>query len=137
VNVDEAREHYYTHSGLASSAARQLAFAGIAIVWILATQDIVVVTVAAGELRAPLLWFVIALALDLLQYYWLAAFFGVFSRLKEKRGEYEFNGVPSWGNRVGITCFVAKGIAVAIGYFLLAAILWPVLFNAAPTGVGN
>lgn len=129
MNLKDARDHYYHHSGSASSAARQLALAGIAVVWILATQDKAVVTVAAGELRAPLLWFVIALALDLLQYYWLAAFFGIFSRHKEKRGELEFEGVPAWGNWAGIMCFALKGIAVAIGYYLLAAILWPMLFN--------
>jgi hypothetical protein len=129
VNLREARDQYYAHSGAASSAARQLAFAGIAVVWILATQDRTIVTVSAGALRAPLLWFVTTLALDLLQYYWLASFWGTFSRHKETKGEQEFDGAPAWGNRLGIACWVLKGIAVAIGYCLLAAILWPVLFN--------
>lgn len=130
MNLREARDHYYQHSGTASGVARQLAFAGIAVVWILATQP-GFVTVPASVLRAPLLAFVIALALDLVQYYWLAAFWGIFSRLKEKKSEHEFEGATPWGNRLGIACWTFKGVAVAIGYVALGTILWPVLFSSA------
>ena len=128
MNLSEAREHYYTHSGLASTSARQLAFAGIAVVWILATQN-GVISVDAKLLRAPLLAFVVTLAFDLLQYYGLAFFWGAFGWLKERRDETEFEGAPGWGNWMGICCFWIKGVAVAIGYFYLLRMLWPILLK--------
>lgn len=127
MKLQEAQKHYYDHSGSASNSARQLAFAGIAVVWILVTQNNVV-NVQANALRAPLLVFVVTLALDLIQYYGQALFWGAFARYKEKRGEEEFSGAPEWGNWIGLACFWAKGFFVAVGYVLLFRILWPVLF---------
>lgn len=136
MKLGEARGHYYELSGLASSSARQLAFAGIAVIWILATDNRVI-EVPAVELRTPLFVFVSALALDLLQYYSGAAFWGAFSRLKEKhqqtkkkkKGKYK--NAPAWSNWVPLFSFWVKGIAVAWGYILLVEILWPVLFASS------
>jgi hypothetical protein len=130
MTLDAARNEYYSHSGSASAAARQLAFAGIAVVWILATNEDVVV-VQPESLRLPLLAFVATLAFDLVHYYWQASFWGIFHRMKEKKGELEFEGAPSWGNWIGLGCWVLKGATVAIGYYLLAVLLWPVLFSGA------
>lgn len=130
MKLSDAREQYYAHSGAASAAARQLAFAGIAVVWILATEK-VVVAVNSSELRLPLLAFVATLGLDLIHYYWQATFWGIFSRSKEKKGDREFEGAPDWGNRVGISCWAFKGLTVTIGYLWLLNILWPVLFKSS------
>lgn len=132
MKLDEARRHYYELSGLASSSARQLAFAGIAVVWILATDDHVV-DMSTVELRTPLLAFVLALALDLIQYYAGAAFWGAYSRLKEmhkqSKNKGKYKNAPSWANWLPLLGFWAKGAAVAWGYFLLMNVLWPVLFS--------
>ena len=127
MKLSDARKHYYELSGLASNSARQLAFAGIAVVWILASDNRVI-EVSTLELRAPLLAFVVALALDLLQYYAGAAFWGGLGWLKENQGKQEFKGAPSWGNWVPIVSFWSKGLAVAYGYGCLMTILWPVMF---------
>ena len=97
-------------------------------IWILVTQDDVI-SVDAKLLRAPLLVFVATLAFDLLQYYWLSLFWGAFGWLKERKKETEFEGAPEWGNWLGIACFWIKGFLVAIGYFYLFRILWPVLLR--------
>ncbi len=97
MKLKEAREFYYDRSGLASDSARQLAFAGIAVVWILATND-EAVAVEANSLRLPLLAFVLALALDLIQYYAAALFWGVFSRVKEKG--WALKKIKKWWKRV-------------------------------------
>lgn len=133
MKLKEAQEHYYDHSGLASNSARQLAFAGIAVVWILATNGDVVPVQSTG-LRLPLFAFVATLALDLLQYYWLALFWGANARYREKRGEEEFSGVSEWGNRIGLVFFWGKGVAVAVGYLPLFSILWPALFQRGAGG---
>ena len=128
MKLDEARKHYYDHSGAASSSARQLAFAGIAVIWILVTVDSVV-SVPSTVLRLPLFTFIAALAFDLVQYYWLAGFWGAFSRIKEVDGEDEFEGAPEWGNYIGIICFWVKGASVAIGYIILFVLLWPIFLR--------
>ena len=128
MKVEDAREHYYSHSASASSSARQLAFAGIAVIWILATQNDQI-ELLNTVWRSPLILFVGALALDLLQYYWLAGFWGAFARFKERKEEQEFGGAPEWGNWVGLLCFWSKGLLVAIGYVMLIGVLWPVLFR--------
>lgn len=128
MNIDDAREQYYIHSGLASNSARQLAFAGIAVIWILATQN-TTIPLENEVWRVPLILFVLALAFDLVQYYWLAGFWGAFSWLKERAGVSKFDGAPEWGNWLGILCFWLKGLFVACGYVYLLLLLGPVLFR--------
>ena len=118
MTLEEAREHYYSHSGQASSAARQLAFAGIAAVWILSTDNDLIPVEFSG-LLLPLLLFVSGIFFDLVQYYYLASFWGIFARQKEKSGLTEFSGAPDWSNRIGIGCWVAKGVVVVAGYVVL------------------
>lgn len=72
-----ARQHYREFSGLTSTTARQLAFAGIAAIWIFRP------TSASGlGLPAPLLFSLAGLAsfllLDLMQYVYATAAWGIF-----------------------------------------------------------
>lgn len=128
MKLSEARDIYYDRSGLASSSARQLAFAGIGIVWVLSTEGVISPQALPG-LRLPLLVFVVALALDLLQYYGASLMWGCFHRYKEKKGEEEFSGAPDWVNWPANVGFWGKGLSVAIGYVILFQMLWPVLFR--------
>ena len=91
MKLEDAQKHFFDLPGLASASARQLAFAGIAVVWILATA---VNVVEQPALRAPLIIFVLALTFDLFQYYVGAALWATFARRKEKAGEVEFEGAP-------------------------------------------
>lgn len=129
MKLEDARQHYYDLSAAASNSARQLAFAGIAVVWILATQTEILPSDAVSELRFPLLMFILALGFDLVQYYGASLFWSVFARSKERVGEQEFAGAPTWINYPGILGFWMKGIAVAAGYVPLFLLLRPVLFR--------
>lgn len=125
MKLEDAQKHYYELSGLASSGARQLAFAGIAVVWILATE---VNIVEQPTLRAPLIVFVLALMFDLLHYYVGAALWGMFARRKDKAGEVEFTGAPDSINWFQLGAFWVKGGLVVLGYVMLVVLLWSRLF---------
>lgn len=83
MRVDETREAYQALTGKAGDIARQLAFAGIAIIWIFTK------TSAGGEIEPPRdmiiagLALLIGLALDLLQYVISAAIWGFYGNKKE------------------------------------------------------
>lgn len=122
----EAREEYYERTTTASNLARQLAFAGIAIVWIFRT------TGANGPalpdaLLLPALLLALALAVDLSQYIYAAAAWGWFHRRKELSGaalDEEVGQAPRWINWPTNFLFVAKVILVAVAYGYLIAFLW-------------
>jgi hypothetical protein len=81
----EAREGYYELTGKASDAVRQLAFAGIAVIWVFKTGDGDAVKVP-DALLLPGLLLVAALFADLLQYVLAALLWGWFARREERRG---------------------------------------------------
>jgi hypothetical protein len=81
----EARESYYELTGKASDAVRQLAFAGIAVIWVFKTGDGAAVKVP-DALLLPGLLLVAALFADLLQYVIAALLWGRFARTRERRG---------------------------------------------------
>ena len=130
MKISEARENYYCHSAAASSAARQLAFAGIAAVWVFnqpASQP--------GIALPPILtWAMIllclSLACDLLQYAALSAIWGYFHRVKEK--ELEAKSITAdanvsaarWFNWPGIFFYWSKLALVIAAYACLAAFLF-------------
>jgi len=86
MKLDDARKAYYDHSGQLSSIVRQLAFAGIALVWITKAED----PSGAWAVPVPMFRFaalvVLALVFDLLHYAWAAAAWGCLSRSKERAG---------------------------------------------------
>lgn len=112
---------YYELSGKASDVARQLAFAGIALIWIFHQQG-----VNSIALPPPLIWpaafFICGLAFDLLQYVAGALIWGAFHRSHEKRLGVDSKkalSAPAWFNWPGIFFFSAKIALVLAGYFLL------------------
>lgn len=121
MNVQELRNDYYGYSRKASDVARQLAFAGIAVVWLFHIEN-------HGEiyLYHPLVWalgfLVLTLALDLLHYATSTAIWGIFHRIKEKaygpNSREEFDAPPRI-NWPGLVIFWAKLSAVAIAYIFL------------------
>ena len=127
--LNEYRKDYYQLSGAASSSARQLSFAGIAVVWVFR------VTGPDGngqfvppELYWPTIWFVVSLAADLLQYAVAAAIWSAWSRLREK--EYADSEdknpelmAPAWFNWLGLGFYYGKLGAVLTGYYLLGDFL--------------
>ena len=131
MKLDDARQHYYDHSGNLSTVNRQLAFAGIAVVWIFADSDKLPVSVPP-ELSFPLFCFVIALALDLLHYIALAWAWGIFQHVKEQKHKVDDKTeflAPNWINTVGVVFWVSKVVLNLCGYVALLRALY--------LGVGN
>jgi hypothetical protein len=123
-------ERWYLASGKASDNARNLAFAGIAVVWLLSggSEHPTSATIEDG-LVAPLLAFVATLFLDFMQYAVQAVIWRVFSRKKENELKARFDNDPAWAkeefevapamNAPGEVCFWLKLAVLALGYVLL------------------
>lgn len=77
------RDDFYAFSGKASDISRQLAFAGIAIIWIFKKDQAGAITIPR-ELVFPGLFIVLALSFDLLQYCVASVIWRIFYRSKEK-----------------------------------------------------
>lgn len=130
MKLSEARENYYCHSAAASAGARQLAFAGIAAVWVFnQPQD------QPGIALPPILtWAMIllcfSLACDLLQYATSSAIWGYFHRVKEK--ELAAKSItadanvsaPRWFNWPGIVFYWSKLTLIIAAYVCIAAFLF-------------
>ena len=125
MKLKDARENYYTLSASASQVNRQLAFAGIAIIWLFRVQGENEKIVFDGGLILPLFFIVTALACDFLQYVYGSAAWGVFHRIKEKKNRCEDGEIdaPCWINWPTILLFWMKILSTAVAYCLLLLFL--------------
>jgi hypothetical protein len=128
MKLSAARECYYSHSGNASAAARQIAFAGIAVVWVFNQPQSGRPIDLPYQLVLVLLFLCAALAFDLLQYALSTAIWGFYSRRKEKELRHKFHDDPSIEpprqlNWPGIAMFWLKLAALLSAYFVLARYL--------------
>lgn len=124
MKLSEALKAYQELSARASDVSRQLAFAGIAVIWIFRVQS------AAGDrlttdLLLPLILFVSALVLDLMQYIIATLTWGWFHRHHEKKKKKD--GVTAdvdvkaskYLNYAPLILFWLKMFAVALAYVIL------------------
>lgn len=128
MKLKDARDAYYFYSGKASDVSRQLALAGIALVWIFKVGDATVLTIPADLMR-PALAFVLTLLLDILQYGIGALIWGGFARQRERDSvgdDAEFLA-PRQLNWPTVTLFWAKLILISVGYALMFQYLLSVL----------
>jgi hypothetical protein len=118
------RADYYALSGSASSVSRQVAFAGIALIWIF-KNDVQGTYTLPADLLVPALCFVLGLSLDLLQYVFATAVWGIFARVKEMQGASPDQSLtaPPYFNLPALVCFWGKVLAVLVGYLGLLAYL--------------
>lgn len=125
MNREKLRADYDYFSGKASDIARQLAFAGIAIIWVFKT-DQAGRYVVPSELFLPGTLIVLGLALDFLHYIVATAIWGIYNRIKEKQhvGEDEDFKAPPIFNWPALIFFWAKVAAIAAAYFFLLRFLW-------------
>jgi hypothetical protein len=127
VKLSAAREAYYTHSGKASDVARSLAFAGIAVAWLFRTGEGAAARLDSKFLPA-VLFLVIALALDLLQYVSQAFVWGAYHRWKERKlddistdPDVEPPGALNWP---ALVFFWSKFLFVIAAYYELYDTIW-------------
>ncbi len=86
MKLSEYRETYYEFSDKASAAARQLAFAGIAVIWIFRIEQEAGVGIEP-DLLLPLALLALSLAFDLLQYITATFVWGLFQWHQERKLE--------------------------------------------------
>jgi hypothetical protein len=131
VQIKDAWENFYSHSGTASSNVRKLGFTGIALVWLfsgggIGNADQVRID---GHLEWPLYVMVIALGVDFLQYFALSIIWRAFARYSENRhGADDQFRAPDWINYIGEVFFFAKQVVVGVGYVWLLLSLADQLF---------
>lgn len=125
MNLKEARQNYTDLSSILSTVNRQVALAGIAIVWIFVIKNNGIYTVDS-KLLLPLGCFVLGLSLDMIQYIYSTAVWGLYSRYKEKSGIKDDEEVSplKYINWPTIVFFWLKIISVLVGYFLILNIIF-------------
>ena len=125
MNINDARENYYTFSGSLSSVCRQLAFAGIAVCWVFAIKNETGYTIDK-TLVIAMTFFVVGLTFDLFHYFYASFAWGLFTRYKEKQqldiDESFF--APRWINWPSIFFFWIKPLAMISGYISSFIFLW-------------
>jgi hypothetical protein len=117
MGLQKYRDSYDVFSSKASEIARQLAFAGIAAVWVLRPAD-PRATEIPDALLVPLAAFVTALGLDLLHAAYGALAWGAFCRYHEHCDTDPASDIdaPKWINWPTNSFFVGKIAAVLVGY---------------------
>tara|TARA_R110002049_G_scaffold189745_1_gene358346 strand:- start:3616 stop:4017 length:402 start_codon:yes stop_codon:yes gene_type:complete len=121
MQLKEAQQHYSNHTTKASEASRQLCFAGIAILWILATENGSNKASLSLGMLLPLACFVFALSFDLLHYIFASFMWGCWTRKQERQDSTPEREIlaPAWINWPAILLFWVKLFATIVGYYLL------------------
>ncbi len=133
MRLNRCNETYGYFTAKASDVSRQLAFAGIAIVWVFRVQA-AEHPIIPHDLLLPMALFAITLAFDLLQYISASAAWGLLHRkwLKEWHRTRAELGIESNRDYLvprGIKIpqsifFIAKLCTILVAYYLMACYLW-------------
>ncbi len=117
MKISDARAAYDSFTSKTSEIARQLSFAGIALIWIFKPED-APPTEIPPPLLIPAILFVVALGLDLLHAAYGSLAWGAFGRYHERKGISETNDItaPAYINWPSIVFFWGKVIAVVAAY---------------------
>lgn len=130
------REQYYFYSGKTSDVSRQLSFAGIAIIWLFRSIDNSSPVVPV-KLIFPMLFFVVSLLSDILQYVTGTLIWGVCHYFREiECQKLKLQGLTdkdpdlpawSWFNRITLVFFTTKVVSVILAYWWLGKYLFGIL----------
>ena len=125
MKLKDCRETFYEFSGKLSDNARNLAFAGIAIVWIFKQGENGSYSIP-DALKTAMLMFVVSLSLDLLQYIWQTFIWGRFYTYKENKLKHDESAeflAPCVFKNIADVIFWSKVIALVIGYVFMLRFL--------------
>lgn len=126
--IDDYKNDYEYYTGKASEINRSLALGGIAVIWIFRTT-ISGEPVIPQVLLTPLIWLVVALGLDLLQYVAGGLIWLIYYRYKESQIDREVISADSDIKAPKILPFIihvfywTKLISTGIAYYLLIIFL--------------
>ena len=118
MKIEELRDAYYEASGKVSDISKQLAFAGIAVIWVLKVGTKAGGIPFSSELIPLLYVFVVALTLDYLQYLYKTIVWAVLNHYHWKKHEdneknIEISDKINWITNV---FFWSKVAAIVYGY---------------------
>jgi hypothetical protein len=126
MKLEGYKDTYEGASGTLSNINRQIAFAGIAIIWIFKKSndgDILI----REELILPAIFLLIALSIDMFQYMYTAIAWAIFYRVKEveqiKNNVEEDILAPTWMNYPTWILFGFKILGVIAAYYLIVTYL--------------
>lgn len=132
MKLEGIRDQYYFYTSKASDLTRQLAFAGLAVVWIFRVEQS---SHATRLMASPTIFLIIALLFDFLQYFYGATFYHLVyeSRERKKRRENlgnDHNFKIDLAMIRPMDClFYLKAVAVTAAYVILFAQLFKNLFG--------
>ena len=134
MKIQEYRDAFYVFSGKVSDITRQLAFAGIAVIWLF-KKDVSGIPKIDEALVLPGLLIVISLSCDLLQYSVGALIWRCVYRYKEKAGVSEDVDVKhSSSLELPIYCFfVIKVCSLIASFALIGSFLFSTWYSQSPT----
>ena len=127
MKLPEYRQTFYDYSGKVSDLSRQLAFAGLAVIWIFKKDGATDKLTIPGALTLPLLLLVASLACDVLQYFAGTVVWWLFYRIKEIRGftdEQELGDHSPWLEAPIWIFFLFKFIFLIVAYACIARYLF-------------
>lgn len=125
MKLEEYKKDSYEFSKSTSDLVRQFAFAGIAIIWIFKYQKPVDHLIPV-ELFKPLLFLIITLAFDLLQYFVPSIIWTFFYKYHERQGrknDYELKA-NKWLSRPGWLLYYGKIIMLIISYAFITKFIF-------------
>src|SRR3989442_1239067 len=128
MKLSDYRKDYYEFSGKASEVARQLAFAGIAIVWVFTGTEKGLGPRPDTHLVLALALFALALGFDLLHYISATVIWGSFQWREDRKlknpQEDPHLAAPAYYNYPQLAFFVLKLTTVTVAYVVLIVFLW-------------
>jgi hypothetical protein len=125
MNLKDCRETFYEFSGKLSDNTRNLAFAGIAIVWIFKQEKNSLFTIP-NVLAISMLMFVLSLSFDLLQYIYQTIVWGSFHTYQEKKLKNDENAdflAPCIFKNIANIIFWIKVVFLILGYIFVVRFL--------------
>jgi len=125
MKVQQMLEAHYEASNTASDMSRKLAFAGIAVIWVLKIGKDSGGIAYSPELISPLFFFVLALAADLSQYIYKAIIWGVLNSYhfrchKNNDADVEISNLVNFPTNI---FFLGKITSVIVAYAYLLCFL--------------
>jgi len=127
---DGAHGEFNIYSGKASDVARQLAFAGLGFIWLF-KPDGADIKAVPHQLHAAAVVLIAGLALDAIHYLAGSLIWGGYALHYRAKAEDAMGEAPMWPFWTLNCLFLAKTLAVAVGYVILLLYVKAVLYPAS------
>ncbi|HEY7405863.1 MAG TPA: hypothetical protein VIB39_20225 [Candidatus Angelobacter sp.] len=125
MKLSGVRENYYFHSGKVSDIIRQMALAGVALIWVFKAE-------VQGQSRIPndlmpaAVLIVLGITLDFLQYVSGTLMWAIWARKLEKESKQDDDSValPDWINYPALVFFWTKIPTIVAAYVIFICFFW-------------